>query len=176
MMFPWKRSPHIPERPVPVFIPSNEINVLGGAANVARNIVSLGGKCTIVSIVGNDQPSHEIHHLLKSHSNINARLIDCDRATSHKVRFTATGQHLMRLDNDASEPIGEAEIHQVFSAVESLLPSHNLLIISDYAKGLLSPLCSRKLLLARQLEKPVLIDPKSKLSRYAGSSLVTPIK
>ena len=165
-----------PERPVPVFLPGNEVNALGGAANVARNIASLGGVCTIVGIVGNDQAGCEINQLLKDDSKIDARLIQSDRITSHKIRFTAAGQHLLRVDHESNEHITEEEDHHIFLTLESLLPNHNVLIISDYAKGLLTPALLEKVIaLARQLEKPVIVDPKSKkLSRYAGTTLVTP--
>lgn len=165
-----------PERPVPVFLPATEVNTLGGAANVAKNIASLGGVCTIVGIVGNDQAGYEIDQLLKDNTRIDARLLQSNRITSHKIRFTAAGQHLLRVDHESKEHISEEEVNRIFSTLESLLPNHNLLIISDYAKGLLTPALLEKVIaLAKQLEKPVIVDPKSRnLSRYAGSSLVTP--
>ena len=63
-----------PERPVPVFRPGNEINVLGGAANVAQNVASLGGQCTIIGSIGNDHSGFKIQQLLQGYSNINASL------------------------------------------------------------------------------------------------------
>jgi D-beta-D-heptose 7-phosphate kinase/D-beta-D-heptose 1-phosphate adenosyltransferase len=167
-----------PERPVPVFLPGYDTNALGGAANVAQNVAALGAKCTIVGLAGTDPPGLKIQELFQEHPNIDARLINSNRITSHKIRFTAAGQHLLRVDTESTESINEEHLQQVLSILEPLIPAHDLLILSDYAKGLLTPaLLTKVISLSRQFGKPVIVDPKSiDLSIYANSSLVTPNK
>ncbi|QPN59142.1 D-glycero-beta-D-manno-heptose 1-phosphate adenylyltransferase [Synechococcus sp. CBW1002] len=165
-----------PERPVPVFRPGQVVHIPGGAANVARNITSLGGHCSLVGLAGHDEASSILHDLLQSDARISCNLVFSERPTCHKVRFTAAGQHLMRLDNETNDPIGNVEIQRVLSLLEPLLPGHDVLILSDYAKGLLCPdLLQQVIAMARRFRIPVVVDPKSPdFNSYAGASLLTP--
>jgi D-beta-D-heptose 7-phosphate kinase/D-beta-D-heptose 1-phosphate adenosyltransferase len=165
-----------PERPVPVFRPGQVVHIPGGAANVARNITSLGGHCSLAGLIGSDEASSILSNLLVCDPQISCHLVSSLRPTSHKLRFTAAGQHLMRLDNEATQPISDEEIEQILSALEPLIPIHDVLILSDYAKGLLTTaLLKQVIALAHSFGKPVVVDPKSlDFSRYAGASLLTP--
>lgn len=165
-----------PERPVPVFKPGHVVHIPGGAANVARNITSLGGHCSLLGLIGSDEASLILSELLDRDSQITCTLVSSPRPTSHKVRFTAAGQHLMRLDKEDTQPIGEEEIEKVVSALKPLISSHDVLILSDYAKGVLAPaLLKQVIALAQIYGMPVIVDPKSHdFSRYAGASLLTP--
>lgn len=165
-----------PERPVPVFRPGHVVHIPGGAANVARNITSLGGHCSLLGLRGTDEASSILSELIERDPQISCHLVSSVRPTSHKVRFTASGQHLMRLDNEATQPIGDEEIEKLLNALEPLMSSHDVLILSDYAKGLLTPaLLKQVIALAQSCGKPAVVDPKSHdFSRYAGASLLTP--
>jgi D-beta-D-heptose 7-phosphate kinase/D-beta-D-heptose 1-phosphate adenosyltransferase len=166
-----------PERPVPVFRPGHSAHIPGGSANVARNVTSLGGRCTLVGIVGCDEASQILTELLEKDPLLHTILVARNhRLTTHKMRFTASGQHLMRLDNEICDPIGEAEITDLLLLLETLIPSHDVLILSDYAKGLLTPALLKPVIsMAKKFQIPVVVDPKSNVfSRYAGAFLLTP--
>ena len=165
-----------PERPVPVFRPGHVVHIPGGAANVARNVTALGGHCTLVGLAGRDEASTILGELLERDPHINSALIFSDRPTSHKVRFTAAGQHLMRLDQEERQAISDHELESALSILENLIPNHDILLLSDYAKGFLTPhLLRRVIRLAQRCEKPVIVDPKSQdFTHYAGVSLLTP--
>jgi D-beta-D-heptose 7-phosphate kinase/D-beta-D-heptose 1-phosphate adenosyltransferase len=165
-----------PERPVPVFRPVKEIHIPGGVANVAKNVTSLGANCSLVSLAGHDEASSILIKLLKNDSRISLHLVIGTRKISHKVRFTAAGQHLMRLDDEISDPVDDTVASEVLSLLEPLIPNHDVLILSDYAKGLMTPcLLSQVIALANRSSIPVVVDPKSHdLGRYSGATLLTP--
>jgi D-beta-D-heptose 7-phosphate kinase/D-beta-D-heptose 1-phosphate adenosyltransferase len=166
-----------PERPVPVFRPGSVTHIPGGAANVARNVTSLGGCCTLVGMVGRDEPSRILAELLEKDRLLQPKLVVGEqRLTTHKVRFTASGQHLMRLDSETCHPIDESEITALLTLLEPLIVSHDVLVLSDYAKGLLYPRILKPIItMAQNFHKPVVVDPKSHdFSRYAGATLLTP--
>ena len=166
-----------PERPVPVFLPGHVTHIPGGAANVARNVTSLGGRCTLLGLVGVDEASRILTDLLEKDPLLQATFVAVNqRLTSHKVRFTASGQHLMRIDSEACVPIGESEIAELLAHLEKLIPMHDVLILSDYAKGLLIPALLKPVInLAQNAQIPILVDPKCHdFSCYAGASLLTP--
>ena len=165
-----------PERPVPVFRPGHVVHIPGGAANVARNVTALGGHCTLVGLAGRDEASTILSELLERDPQINSALISSDRPTSHKVRFTASGQHLMRLDQEERYPISDNEIDRTLSILENLIPNHDIIVLSDYAKGFLTPHLLRRIIgSAQRCAKPLIVDPKSHdFTHYAGASLLTP--
>jgi len=166
-----------PERPVPVFRPGQVDDIPGGAANVARNVTALGAHCTLVGVVGEDAAAAAMRRALEVDPNLVPRFaVAPGRPTTHKVRFTAAGQHLLRLDSEETGPIGADIAAQVVEIVQGAIAAHDVLILSDYAKGLLtSPLLSEVIALARGVGVPVIVDPKSRdFARYAGATLLTP--
>jgi len=165
-----------PERPVPVFRSEHVVHIPGGAANVARNVTSLGGYCSLLGLTGADDAASILVELLDRDPQISCHLVSCMRPTSHKVRFTASGQHIMRLDNEATQPISDEEVEKLFSLLEPLMSNHDVFILSDYAKGLLSPaLLKHVIALAQSCSIPLIVDPKGHdFRRYAGASLLTP--
>lgn len=165
-----------PERPVPVFRPGHVVHIPGGVANVARNITSLGGRCDLVGIMGPDEASSILSQLLDRDPLITSHFISNERPTSHKCRFTAAGQHLMRLDNEVTDPIADQLVDRMFDLLASLVSQSDVVILSDYAKGLFcSSLLPRVIQLAQGVGKPLVVDPKSPdLRIYSGASLLTP--
>jgi D-beta-D-heptose 7-phosphate kinase/D-beta-D-heptose 1-phosphate adenosyltransferase len=165
-----------PESPVPVFSAGRQQSFPGGAANVARNIFSLGAQCTLIGVIGDDVTGHELIESLET-STIHALLIQsADRPTTEKTRFVAQGQHVLRVDTETTTPISEAAAAEIIRQVELSIGEHDVLVLSDYAKGTLThDVCAAVIALARAAGKPVIADPKSDdFAKYAGATLITP--
>lgn len=166
-----------PESPVPVLSISGTKAFPGGAANVARNIASLGGACTLVSVVGDDAVGRELQTTIDAIAGIRCAFTHtADRPTSEKIRFVAHGQHMLRADAEVSAPIDAAAQSAVIANIEKLLPDHDVVVLSDYAKGLLTDtVIAATIRAAKAKGLPVVVDPKSiDLKRYAGATVITP--
>ena len=166
-----------PESPVPVLSVSATRTFPGGAANVARNIASLGGRCTLVSVVGDDAVANELRATMQRIEGVRCEFtVAGDRPTSEKIRFVAQGQHMLRTDAEVTAPISAATAKAVVDSLERLADEHDVLVRSDYAKGLLTDDVIRPcMVVARRCGIPVVVDPKSvDLSRYAGATVMTP--
>lgn len=163
-----------PEAPVPIVSIQREENRLGGAANVAANIRSLGASVTLLSVVGQDAAAQSLRQLLRMHR-INDELSeDPDMETVLKLRIIGRSQQMLRLDFE-KDPNHEvlAGMHQRFA---DLLKQHEVVVFSDYGKGGLTHI-SQMIEKAGDHQKPVLIDPKgSDWARYAGATVITPNK
>ncbi len=166
-----------PESPVPVLSISGTQSFPGGAANVARNIASLGGRCTLVSVVGEDAVARELQQTLQSIEGIRCEFrASPDRPTSEKIRFVAHGQHMLRADAEATAPIDESTANALIESIEKLAPVHDVMVLSDYAKGLLTDAVVRRSIdIAKKHRLPIVVDPKSvDLRRYAAATVITP--
>lgn len=161
-----------PEAPVPVVRVVKREDRLGGAANVARNIVALGAQATLIGLVGEDEAAAGIRHLL-SESGIDAHLIaDACHPTTLKMRVLGRQQQLLRIDFE--EKPTPALLEALRAQFETALAGHDVLVLSDYAKGTLAQV-EVLIALARAQGIPVLVDPKgSDYTRYYGATLVTP--
>jgi len=161
-----------PEAPVPVVRVARREDRLGGAANVARNIVTLGGQATLLGLVGQDEPGDRVRNLA-TESGMQAMLVDDpDMPTTLKMRVLGRQQQLLRVDFEET-PQADA-LARLERAVIDALPQHDVLVLSDYAKGVLThvePLIAA----ARARGLQVLVDPKGEdYGRYQGATLVTP--
>ena len=161
-----------PEAPVPVVRITRTEERLGGAANVARNIASIGARSTLLSVVGDDEPGHRIEALLKSAS-IEPKLeFDASLATTVKLRVVARQQQMVRFDFEAIP--AEESLLRHLDSFRSLLEETNALVLSDYGKGGLSHI-AQMIEAARTKGIPILIDPKGDdYSRYEGATVITP--
>lgn len=161
-----------PEAPVPVVHVAKREDRLGGASNVARNIVSLGAHATLLGVVGRDEAGEQINKLLRE-DGIDARLIeDQSIPTTLKMRVLGQQQQLLRIDFE-QKPHSDA-LDKLKAAFEPLLASHDVVVLSDYAKGVLAQV-EVLIQLARAKGLPILVDPKgSDYGRYRGATLVTP--
>jgi rfaE bifunctional protein kinase chain/domain len=161
-----------PEAPVPVVRVARREDRLGGAANVARNIVALGAQATLVGIVGADEAGECIHGLAGD-AGIQAALIaDPGHPTTLKMRVLGRQQQLLRVDFEASP--GDAALDGVDAEVARHLAGHDIVVLSDYAKGALARV-ERLIAQAHAAGIPVLVDPKGDhYSPYRGATLVTP--
>lgn len=166
-----------PESPVPVLSVGKSVAVPGGAANVARNVAALGGRCTLLSVIGADAIGMALKAELDQLEGVRAHLIEsAGRQTTEKVRFVAQGQHMLRADIESSTPIDSAAETALLHAVLLALPDHDALVLSDYAKGVLTDhVLQSAIAQARAQGVPVIVDPKSSLiERYAGATVLTP--
>ena len=164
-----------PEAPVPVLAVEREAESLGGAGNVARNIVSLGGRATLIGGRGPDAAGARLDQLIARESGLENLLVTSAGAkTTEKIRYIAEQQQVMRADLEAPWP--ESDAGKVLSAARAAIPDHDVLVISDYAKGFLPPaLVADLIALARSHCKPVIVDPKGmRLSHYDGATVITP--
>ncbi|MEO2218922.1 D-glycero-beta-D-manno-heptose-7-phosphate kinase [Chromobacterium vaccinii] len=161
-----------PEAPVPVAKIGRSEERAGGAANVARNIAGLGGKATILSVVGDDEAADALERLLKADGIVTSFKRDSNIATTVKLRVVARQQQLIRLDFE------DAPSHEILAGkleeFADIVAAHDVVILSDYGKGGLTHV-AEMIQLARAAGKPVLIDPKGDdYSKYAGATLLTP--
>ncbi|MGE5452510.1 MAG: D-glycero-beta-D-manno-heptose-7-phosphate kinase [Acidobacteriota bacterium] len=161
-----------PEAPVPVVRVSNEQERVGGAANVALNVKTVGGQVTLLSMVGQDEPAQRLRQLLQAHGVATVLGQDPRMQTIVKLRVIGRSQQLLRVDFER-EPDHEV-LAQMLEDFERELPQHDVVLFSDYGKGGLAHI-PRMIEMARAAGKPVLIDPKgSDYDRYAGATVITP--
>ncbi|KRC76395.1 D-beta-D-heptose 7-phosphate kinase [compost metagenome] len=161
-----------PEAPVPVVRVARREDRLGGAANVARNVAALGGHVTLVGVLGEDEAGDSVRRLA-TEAGIQADLIaDTSLHTTLKMRVLGRQQQLLRVDFEQHP--GQAALDSVDAALARHLANHDIVVLSDYAKGVLTRVESL-IFLARNAGIPVLVDPKGDdYSRYRGATLVTP--
>jgi rfaE bifunctional protein kinase chain/domain len=161
-----------PEAPVPVVRIGRTEERLGGAANVARNMTALGARAGLLAVVGDDEAGRGLLSLLEA-ANVRPHIHrDPSLMTTVKVRVIGRRQQMLRVDFD-SQPQSEILLAHLDSFA-SLLPSYDLVVLSDYGKGGLTHI-AEMIQLARRAGKQVLVDPKGDdYSKYAGASVVTP--
>ncbi|MFT7772995.1 D-glycero-beta-D-manno-heptose-7-phosphate kinase [Roseateles sp.] len=161
-----------PEAPVPVVRIEREEERLGGAANVALNIRTLGARATLLTVVGNDEPARRLRELLQARDIETVLREDKQLYTIVKLRVIGRAQQLLRVDFE-NEPDHEA-LGEMLDDFAAQLPQHDVVLFSDYGKGGLTHI-PRMIEMARSAGKPVLVDPKgSDYRRYAGASVITP--
>ncbi len=161
-----------PEAPVPVAKIERMEERAGGAANVARNIVSLGGQATLLSVTGDDEAAETLEQLLAGSGIATHLKRDASINTTAKLRVVARQQQLIRLDfeNTPSREILADKLDEY----RRILHDHDLVILSDYGKGGLAHV-AQMITAAREAGKMVLVDPKGDdYSHYAGATLLTP--
>ena len=161
-----------PEAPVPVVRVTRTEERIGAAANVAYNIVTLGAHASLLSVVGEDEASHTLEHLVAKTGITPYFGRDAKLKTTVKLRVIGRQQQLLRLD---FENTPEHEVLASQSATfEKLYPQHDAVLFSDYGKGGLAHIVSM-IDQARAAGKVVLVDPKgSDFARYKNASVITP--
>ena len=166
-----------PEAPVPVLRVQREEKMLGGAGNVARNVATLGGQAFLLTVVGDDDAGRLLAQSIKELPGLDGELIiDASRPTTEKIRYVAAGQQLLRADDEVSVPVDGAVSTSLVSSFEARLADCDVVVLSDYAKGVLTDrLLAELISAARAVGKIVVADPKSRnLKRYAGVDILTP--
>ena len=168
-----------PEAPVQVVDVSRETTVLGGAGNVVNNLVALGAKVDVSSVIGDDESGVELTDMLKSIGvNTSNIIIQNGRKTSKKSRIIAVSQQILRYDKESKEDITSISSHKILHLLKQTISTYDIVILSDYGKGVLSKeLCQGVIKLANSNSVKVLVDPKGNdFSKYMGSYLLTPNK
>ncbi len=161
-----------PEAPVPVVRVNREEERLGGAANVALNVKTLGAQATLVTVVGDDEPARKLKQLLEQRGVATLLGHDPQLYTIVKLRVIGRSQQLIRIDFE-NQPAHEV-LAGMLGDYERALAGHDAVLFSDYGKGGLTHI-PRMIELARAAGKPVLVDPKGNdYGRYAGATVITP--
>lgn len=170
----WGRVNRIsPEAPIPVVEVSKEEFKPGGAANVGRNIVTLGAKVSIAGLIGKDAAGEKLlQSMAESGANVQAVLADTDRPTTIKTRVIAQHQQVVRVDRESSAPISSSVRASLCASLEEHISRADGIIFSDYNKGLLgAELVSW--VMERAQGKVVMVDPKpSNITLFKGASLI----
>jgi D-beta-D-heptose 7-phosphate kinase/D-beta-D-heptose 1-phosphate adenosyltransferase len=156
---------------------------LGGAANVAHMIQALGGRVTAAGVVGSDAAGAELRDQLRGVGVDEAAVTaDAERPTTVKERFIGQidGRHahqVLRVDRELREPVAESVAEELSSKLAKVLPAHDLVLISDYGKGVCTPALLERLIdSAKRQGIPVLVDPcrSSDYRHYRGATAITP--
>jgi len=165
-----------PEAPIPVLRPRSRRATLGGAGNVALNVATLGGHAALVGVVGDDAEGAEVRRLLVSSGVAPRLVVAAGRPTTAKTRFMVGHHQLLRLDEETTAPIDEATASLVLRQFSEALPTADVVVLSDYAKGVLSDAALEgALALAKASGRTVIADPKrSEYGAYRGASVLTP--
>ncbi len=167
-----------PEAPVPVVHVGKPRNMPGGAANVARNIRALGGLPTLIGLCGSGKDGQSLIKLLQE-SYIASHIFQSEaRTTTVKTRIMAQNQQMLRVDKEEYLPASPEENRELCHALDALLPSHDILLVSDYAKGLLSASLMEHIHSTCQKlpnAPQIFVDPKPQhAAMYGKMSLMTP--
>ncbi|HEX4889887.1 MAG TPA: D-glycero-beta-D-manno-heptose 1-phosphate adenylyltransferase [Alphaproteobacteria bacterium] len=166
-----------PEAPIPVIRVQRETAMLGGAGNVVRNVAALGAQISLIAVIGDDEAGHmatrQIGALERVYSGL---LVVPGRRTTTKTRYLVGTQQLLRADRENTGVLDHNAKAQILDIFEAELKDAGLVILSDYAKGVLDPEMLQKLIsISRKAGKTVIADPKSPdFTRYAGVQVLTP--
>lgn len=167
-----------PESPVPVVHARRTECMPGGAANTASNALSLGAQVHLIGVTGPDGRARELAELLGAlGKGLHPNLVEtAGRDTTTKTRYVAQGQQLLRCDYEDASPLDEEAERRVIAAAEAAIADADVVILSDYAKGVCTPTVTKALIgRCRELGVPVVVDPKgADVGRYVGATVVTP--
>lgn len=174
----WGSTERIsPEAPVQVVDITKETTVLGGAGNVINNLMALGAMVSVASVIGDDEIGREMTMMLKGIGVKTEGLItQAGRRSSKKSRIIASNQQILRYDKESKEEIEDRSVEKILNAIEKDLFLYDIIILSDYGKGVITDILSRRIIaMARGMQKRVLVDPKGRdYSKYTGAYLLTP--
>ena len=163
-----------PEAPVPVVLINRNEERLGGAANVARNVAALGAECSLMGIVGDDEPGRMVESLLNDAGIVPHLHVSKDISTIVKLRVIGRQQQLLRLDFEKRPP--QEALDNALQHYRNLLDSHDIVVFSDYGKGALDNV-AEMIAVAAKAGKTTLVDPKGDdFKKYRGATFLTPNK
>ncbi|MFA4903791.1 MAG: D-glycero-beta-D-manno-heptose-7-phosphate kinase [Desulfobaccales bacterium] len=174
----WGKVERIsPEAPVAVVEVERETHTLGGAGNVVNNLVALGAQVEVLGLVGDDNPGRLLkQEMLRLGVGVEGLFTDAGRRTSRKTRVLGASQQVVRIDRETRTPAPLAFEQAAREFLSARLPGLHALVLSDYAKGVLTPPVLQELIAqGRRLGYPVVVDPKgADFSLYAGATVITP--
>lgn len=166
-----------PEAPVPVFKYRDKSSILGGAANVAANVASMGMRVSLMTVVGADGEGKDIIRLLNEKGVDTGYVLECPgRITTLKARLVSAGQQMTRIDNEDTTDIDEDIENRLADRLADGIDDFDIVLMSDYQKGVLSSSFARRVIeIANEHKKKVIVDVKSKDPvKYAGAYLLKP--
>ncbi len=165
-----------PEAPVPVVRVRDRKFALGGAANVAQNVLAIGAACELVAAVGADQPGAQLREMLVAHGADPRGLVPADRPTTTKTRIVARGQQVVRVDEEVDEDLSPDELTALDAAVARAVADADALILEDYNKGVLVPAVIERAIAAAQKKGiPIVVDPKYRnFFTFRGATIFKP--
>lgn len=166
-----------PEAPVQVVNVTKETYEAGGAANVANNVSALSGKAFMAGIAGNDEAKNILlEELKKKGIDIEGIFLDKDKPTTQKVRVIGRSQQLLRVDYEKKEHVHKNIEKSMIDFLEKSIKNTDIVVISDYAKGVITPeICGKIIETAKNHKKEVIVDPKPKHKDiYSNATLITP--
>lgn len=166
-----------PEAPVPIVQVKNREKRLGGAANVALNIQSLGATPILCAVVGKDSDGQDFLDILSKNNLSDIGICQSEmRITTIKHRILSGHQHLLRVDAEQTDLLGDKEQNDLWERIAHILPTVNVVIFEDYDKGVLSKdLIQKTINLASQHEIPTIVDPKLRnFWHYGGATVFKP--
>jgi D-beta-D-heptose 7-phosphate kinase/D-beta-D-heptose 1-phosphate adenosyltransferase len=174
----WGRAGRIsPEAPVPVVVVKSDDLRLGGAGNVAVNLLAMGCQVKVASVVGDDEDGRSLGHVMGrmalSFDNV---VLDDKRQTTRKTRILASNQQMLRIDRESRAELSTDIENELICKVESCAVDVDAILISDYLKGVLTDRMLETIIdLAKKRSIPVIVDPKgSNFSKYRNATLLTP--
>lgn len=176
----WGKVDRIsPEAPVPIVLVKNDDFTLGGSGNVVNNLVALGADVSAIGVIGSGLNGKRL--LKKFHElgvDTEGIIQEPNRPTTRKIRVIATNQQVLRIDRETRDQISDQTFGAVSDFIKKIIPKMDVVLISDYGKGFLTPaLVSYLLGMAKKHNKITIADPKGfNFSKYAGVSLLTPNK
>ena len=168
-----------PEAPVQIINVKRETKGLGGAGNVAHNLVTLGADVEVLSIIGGCEISNELRKIFKEVNLSSDYLIEQkDRVTSKKTRIISSQQQVIRYDIESNEQINKVSEKKLLDTFKSIISDFKLVILSDYGKGVITNDVAHEIIkIANSLKIRVIVDPKgSDYSKYSSAYLLTPNK
>jgi rfaE bifunctional protein kinase chain/domain len=166
-----------PEAPVPVVRVREQVMQPGGAANVGRNVLSLGAKLALFGVLGDDDPGRSVRDMLAdSGAQLPGLLLLPDRPSTLKTRVVAQSQQLVRFDEEESGALNTQHAAELLRILSTTLPWLNVVVLSDYAKGVLkNGLAAQVITMAHSRGLPVVADPKPlNIAAYADVDVVKP--
>jgi D-beta-D-heptose 7-phosphate kinase/D-beta-D-heptose 1-phosphate adenosyltransferase len=163
-----------PEAPIPVLHVSREEDRLGGAANVAANILTMGGRATLVGAIGRDEPGSRFRKLAGKTKGLSLSATQSDsRPTVLKTRMVSQNQQMLRVDREQPGALAESELAEIIDRGLAAVQGVGAIVLSDYGKGVITPASAQRLIGSARV--PVIVDPKGRdYSKYKGATAVTP--
>lgn len=168
-----------PEAPVQVVSVRRDSVTLGGSGNVVNNLVALGAQVAVAGVIGAGANGDLLTRMFESRSvDVTALIRDPARQTTRKTRIIGGHQHVLRIDRETTQPISSDHHHRLIACLEDKLDCVDIVLISDYGKGLLTRALLRDVIDAvRRRKLPVIVDPKGlDFTKYAGATAITPNK
>ena len=165
-----------PEAPVPVVRVRERKHALGGAANVAQNVVAIGARCDLVAVTGRDLAGETLKRMLEEITGEAASLVVVHRCTTQKTRIIGRSQQLVRVDEEEDVDLTGADMDRVIAAVERAIARADALVLEDYNKGVLvPPVIEAAIRAASARGLPIVVDPKFKnFFAYRGATVFKP--